>query len=149
MKMKQILMILFLVCLVATTIILGLNKDILANNGNNNLAQNFKNPPQSAWPWVYWWWLEGNVTREGITRDLEEMRDKGIGGALIFDAGSSNYRVATRAYFFESGVERIVQTCFKGSGSSGNRDQLKYPERLESRWANGSTGKCHEKVSLV
>jgi hypothetical protein len=47
----------------------------------------FTTPPRSAQPWAYWWWLDGNVSAEGITRDLEEMRRQGISGVLIFDAG--------------------------------------------------------------
>ena len=47
----------------------------------------FATPPRSAQPWAYWWWLDGNVSAEGITRDLEEMRRQGISGVLIFDAG--------------------------------------------------------------
>jgi hypothetical protein len=43
----------------------------------------FANPPASAKPWVYWFWLDGNITREGITADLESMARTGIGGALI------------------------------------------------------------------
>ena len=52
-----------------------------------DLVEGFTNPPDAAKPWVYWWWLNSNVSREGITRDLEEMKSHGIGGALIFDAG--------------------------------------------------------------
>jgi hypothetical protein len=40
----------------------------------SDLAKGFAAPPQSARPWVYWFWLDGNVTREGITADLEAMR---------------------------------------------------------------------------
>lgn len=63
---------------------------------NDPLAEAFRDPPASARPWVYWWWLESNVSREGITRDLEAMRSAGIAGALIFDAGSSSYRDVRR-----------------------------------------------------
>ncbi|HEY5480686.1 MAG TPA: glycosyl hydrolase, partial [Verrucomicrobiae bacterium] len=35
--------------------------------------------------WVYWFWLDGNITREGITADLEAMRRVGIGGVLIME----------------------------------------------------------------
>ncbi len=49
------------------------------------LAQQFAQPPASARPWVYWTWLSSNVTREGITADLEAMKRVGIGGALILD----------------------------------------------------------------
>ncbi|HVT11803.1 MAG TPA: glycosyl hydrolase [Fimbriimonadaceae bacterium] len=50
-----------------------------------DLARNFKNPPASAKPWVYWFWLNGNITREAITADLEAMHRVGIGGVLIME----------------------------------------------------------------
>jgi hypothetical protein len=54
------------------------------------MEREFRSPPVSARPWVYWWWLNSNVTREGITRDLEEMHRQGIQGAMIFNAGEGN-----------------------------------------------------------
>jgi hypothetical protein len=50
-----------------------------------DLAAGFASPPPSARPWVYWFWNNGNVTREGITADLEAMKRVGIGGVLIMD----------------------------------------------------------------
>lgn len=38
----------------------------------------------------WWWWLNGNVNRQSITRDLEEMKAKGFNGACIFDAGGAD-----------------------------------------------------------
>jgi len=55
----------------------------------DNLTVNFKNPPQEARPIAYWWWLNSQVTKQSITRDLEEMADKGYAGAILFDAGNS------------------------------------------------------------
>ena len=49
------------------------------------LERNFATPPASARPWVYWFWLNSNVTPEGITADLEAMRRVGIGGVLLMD----------------------------------------------------------------
>lgn len=44
-------------------------------------------PPAShARPWVYSFWLDGNVTKEGITADLQAMKDAGLGGLLFMDA---------------------------------------------------------------
>ena len=54
-----------------------------------DLAQSFANPPNAAKPRVYWWWLMSFVSKEGITKDLEEMAVKGIGGVLLFDAAGS------------------------------------------------------------
>jgi len=51
----------------------------------SELRDGFARPPASARPWVYWTWLSSNLTREGITADLEAMKRVGIGGALILD----------------------------------------------------------------
>ena len=47
----------------------------------------FRSPPHEAKPHTWWHWMNGNVTKEGITADLEAMARVGIGGAQIFDAG--------------------------------------------------------------
>jgi hypothetical protein len=50
-----------------------------------DLKGNFVSPPGSARPWVYWFWLNGNITRIGIKDDLEAMKRVGIGGVLIME----------------------------------------------------------------
>ncbi len=50
------------------------------------LAAEFADPPGASRPWVYWWWVAGNVDEPTITRDLEAMRQMGIAGFLMFDA---------------------------------------------------------------
>ena len=57
---------------------------------NKSLEQNFKNPPASAKPSTMWFWINGNVTKEGITSDLEAMKKVGIQGALIFNVNLGN-----------------------------------------------------------
>jgi len=49
------------------------------------LERGFTHPPDSARPWVYWFWLSGNITSNGITADLEAMKRVGIGGVLIME----------------------------------------------------------------
>jgi hypothetical protein len=51
----------------------------------DKLARDFAQPPDSARPWVYWMWMDGNVSREGITTDLQAMRREGIGGVIIME----------------------------------------------------------------
>jgi hypothetical protein len=48
------------------------------------LEAGFRNPPQSAKPHTWWHWMDGNITREGLTADLEAMKRAGIGGAQMF-----------------------------------------------------------------
>ena len=52
-----------------------------------DLEAGFRAPPDAAKPQVWWHWMAGNVTRAGITADLEAMAEAGIGGAILFDAG--------------------------------------------------------------
>ena len=55
----------------------------------HELERAFTTPPESAKPWVYWFWLNGNLSREGITADLEAMKRVGIAGALIMSIGGN------------------------------------------------------------
>jgi hypothetical protein len=52
------------------------------------LAQ-FQNPPVSAKPQIWWHWMNGNITKEGITADLEAMHRVGISEANIITVASS------------------------------------------------------------
>ena len=47
------------------------------------LETGFLNPPDSAKPQTWWHWMNGNITKEGITADLEAMKQIGLGGATI------------------------------------------------------------------
>ncbi len=55
-------------------------------NAQNPLLRNFQTPPQSAKPRVWWHWMNGNITKEGIQKDLDWMQRTGIGGFQNFDA---------------------------------------------------------------
>ena len=61
----------------------------LNSNISQNIRNGFLNPPDVARPWVYWFWINGNITREGITADLEAMQRVGIGGVLIMEVDGS------------------------------------------------------------
>jgi hypothetical protein len=57
----------------------------VAGASAEDLAREFQSPPDSARPWVYWFWMDGNLSREGITADLEAMQRAGIGGMVIME----------------------------------------------------------------
>jgi len=50
-----------------------------------DMEPTFVSPPEVCRPWVYWWWMNANVTEASITRDLEAMAAQGFGGFLLFD----------------------------------------------------------------
>lgn len=58
----------------------------------SKIKENFQSPPQEYGVNCWWWWLNGNVTEEGITKDLEAMKSRNFHGAMIFDAGGHNHR---------------------------------------------------------
>ena len=51
--------------------------------GAQSLDQLFSNPPDQSRPWCYWYWINNNISKEGVTKDLEAMAKVGIGTALI------------------------------------------------------------------
>ena len=48
------------------------------------LEAGFADPPDEVKPWTLWQWMNGNITREGITADLEAFKQAGLGGAQSF-----------------------------------------------------------------
>ncbi|MDV7139087.1 glycosyl hydrolase [Maribacter sp. TH_r10] len=51
------------------------------------LEENFKTPPHEVRPQVWWWWLQTPTNKEAITKDLEEMKAKGLSGCMVLDGG--------------------------------------------------------------
>jgi hypothetical protein len=49
----------------------------------DKLATAFVQPPAATKPRCYWYWMDGHISKEGITKDLEAMKRVGIGGAFI------------------------------------------------------------------
>ena len=58
----------------------------------STLYEGFADPPREARPRVWWHWMDGNVSMEGIRKDLEWMERAGIGGFHQFDAGGIGMR---------------------------------------------------------
>ena len=97
------------------------------------LESEFVNPPDSAKPHTWWHWCNGNITKEGITLDLEAMRRIGVVGAQIFNVapgaaagpvltGSPEWRDLTKFAVTEAarvGVELAIHNCPGWSESGG------------------------------
>jgi hypothetical protein len=58
----------------------------VAAPGAASLEAQFEDPPASARPRVWWHWMNGNVTEDGIAKDIAWMKRVGIGGLQNFDA---------------------------------------------------------------
>ena len=51
------------------------------------LEESFKTPPLCARPSTYWMWMNGNISKEGLSADLEYMKRASYGGAMMFNVG--------------------------------------------------------------
>ncbi|MBI5707404.1 MAG: hypothetical protein HZC36_10500 [Armatimonadetes bacterium] len=97
------------------------------------LVDSFRHPPASAKPHTWWHWMNGNVTKEGITADLEAMKRAGIGGAQMFTVPESipkgpvgymspQWREMTKWAVQEAarlGIELCIHNCAGWSSSGG------------------------------
>ena len=82
------------------------------------LSENFTDPPNSARPGAFWCWLNGNISKTAITRDLEEMKDKGMSRAEIWDVAAArnadNFIPAGSAFLGDSSVVMIKHALAEG-----------------------------------
>src|SRR5580704_13684650 len=97
------------------------------------LEAGFLAPPDSARPQVWWHWMNGNITRAGITADLEAMKHVGVGGATIVNVDcdiprgpvkfmSPEWRDLFQFALQEAnrlGLEICVENCAGWSSSGG------------------------------
>ena len=68
----------------------------LAQSKTDSLKSGFENPPERARPRVWWHWMNGNISKEGIKLDLEWMHRVGLGGYQNFDAALSTPTVVPK-----------------------------------------------------
>jgi hypothetical protein len=124
-------------------IISGLNLAALlwsaAAFGAGPLEAGFQSPPQPARAQTWWHWMNGNITKEGITADLEAMKRVGLGGAQIFNvdcdipAGPVKFNSAEWHELFKHAVKEAnrlgLEICvMNGAGWSSSGGPWNRPE---------------------
>ncbi len=106
----------------------------------DRLRDNFLRPPESARPWVYWVWMDGNSTREGITADFESMKQAGIGGVILMEVNvgiprgpinfmSAEWRALFRHVVSEAERLGLQVTLMAGPGWTGSGGPWVKPEQ--------------------
>jgi hypothetical protein len=83
------------------------------------LIQGFADPPVESRPGAYWCWLNGSITKEQITLDLEEMKAKGMGTAEIWDVQAlrnpDNFVPDGPPFMGDESVELIAHAIREGT----------------------------------
>ncbi len=113
--------------------VLSLCTSMLGAAPPEELEKGFVRPPDSARPWVYWFWLNGNITSNGITADLEAMKRVGISGALIMEVDQG---APVGAIDF---MEKPWRQLFRHVHAEANRLGLEINMNNDAGW-NGSGG---------
>ncbi|HLL93952.1 MAG TPA: glycosyl hydrolase, partial [Spirosoma sp.] len=78
----------------------SLSASVFCQPAPDRLKAGFASTPQSAKPRVWWHWMNGNITKEGITKDPEWMKRVGIGGFQNFDASLFTPNVTPKKLVF-------------------------------------------------
>jgi len=102
-----------------------------------SLQQGFRNPPPQARLRCYWWWLNSNVTKEAITRDLEQMKAKGFAGAIIIDAGGAEQRKNDQVPAGPIFAGPQWRDLFRHTLAEANRLGLEMSLNIQSGWNLG------------
>ncbi|NQU85239.1 MAG: glycoside hydrolase family 2 [Mariniphaga sp.] len=129
-------------------ILIMIGSGVYSQNNNNqiytnsnisikSLREDFINPPDESKLRCYWWWLNSMATKESITRDLEEMKAKGYGGASLVDAGSSSYDIANKTKAGPVFMSPEWMKLYKHAVSEASRIGIELSVNVQSGWNPG------------
>ncbi|MBQ3882052.1 MAG: glycoside hydrolase family 2 [Bacteroidales bacterium] len=86
----------------------------------DELSAGWENPPQSARTRVWWHWMNGNITKEGILHDIQWFKQIGLGGFQTFDAAmNSPVVVENRLVYMTDGWKDAFRYAMKVADSLG------------------------------
>ena len=123
-----------------TTLLLSLALSLsTALCAEESIEKQFQNPPDAVKPSCYWHWLNNHVDKEGITRDLEEFKAKGMGGATIYPV--AGHGVPSNIRFLSPEWREL----FKHAVNEGARLGLEIGVNLGSGWCVGGPWTTPEK----
>lgn len=96
------------------------------------LAQGFANPPATARPRVWWHWMNGNVTPEGIKADIEWMQRIGLGGLTNFDAALATPEIVEKRLAY---MTPEWQAALRGAIDQANAAGLEFTIASSPGWS--------------
>ncbi len=96
------------------------------------MEDGFQNPPNSARPRVWWHWMNGNISEEGIAKDMDWMQRVGIGGLQNFDANLNTPQIVDkRLVYMDDGWKK----AFKFTASEAQRRGLELAIAASPGWS--------------
>ncbi len=105
---------------------------IMATAVADPLVAGFVDPPNSARPRVWWHWMNGNITQEGIAADLAWMSRVGIGGLQNFDASLGTPQIVENRLVY---MTPEWQEAFRFAASEAARYDLELAIAASPGWS--------------
>jgi hypothetical protein len=96
------------------------------------LEVDFADPPAAARPRVWWHWMNGNVTKDGIAKDLAWMTRVGIGGLQAFDADISTPKVVDDRLVY---MTPAWKDAFRTAATIADKDGLELAIASSPGWS--------------
>ncbi|WP_300602923.1 glycosyl hydrolase [Niabella sp.] len=132
----------FNICLIAGAQFLnaqqrGYDLHTSKNVSVDQIRKGFGTPPPESKLRCYWWWLNSMATKASITRDLEEMKKKGYGGASLVDAGSSSYNEARKTAAGPVFMSPQWMELYKHAVKEADRVGIELSVNIQSGWNPG------------
>jgi alpha-L-rhamnosidase len=98
----------------------------------DELAKGFQNPPNEARPRVWWHWMNGNISEEGIAKDMDWMQRVGIGGLQNFDANLQTPQIVDkRLVYMDDGWKK----AFKFTAAEAEKRGLELAIAASPGWS--------------
>lgn len=118
-------------------ILIFINSGVFAQTQKNNLkdqsVHDFQTPPDQSKPWAFFWWFNGYVDKPSITKHLEELKAKGLGGVVLYACESAS--IPKGATF----MSPEWRTLFRFAVQEANRLGLDMGVNICYGWPAGGT----------
>lgn len=103
-----------------------------SDTGLLKLKQDFHNPPAEAKPRAWWHWMNGNITADGIEKDLQWISDIGIGGLQNFDAAMHTPQIVDERIVYMSDA---WQAAFKKAVTLADANNIEFGIAASPGWS--------------
>ncbi|MDR2765606.1 MAG: glycoside hydrolase family 2 [Tannerella sp.] len=101
-----------------TTSILAVTAILLISGCKDKLADNFVSPPETVTTGVYWYWINDNISKEGVVNDLKAMKKAGINSVFIGNIGDQPTSYGKVKLLSDEWWE-VLHTAMKTAGELG------------------------------
>ncbi|WP_395336713.1 glycosyl hydrolase [Novosphingobium sp. BL-8H] len=108
------------------------DKQTLPRQTSSDLQAEFADPPMDARPRVWWHWINGNITEDGLLKDLAWMKRMGIGGAQSFDVNLQSPQIVDQRLIY---MTPAWKSAFKAAAGEADRLGLELAIASSPGWS--------------